>query len=206
MSPVRFAYRPAHRHIRLVTWAIVIALTAATAFVLWQGDRAPRTSTDVPLGGPFTLVDTEGNAVTERVLAGRAHAIFFGFTTCPDVCPTTLAEMSVMLSELGPDAENLDVYFITVDPARDDPARLKSYLSAFGDRIAGLTGSEEQVAAVTSAYKVYHQKVPTEGGDYTMDHTASVFLFDDAGQFRGTISYGEQHDDALAKLKRLVAT
>jgi protein SCO1 len=194
----------AMRIVRIATWALVIALTAATAVVLWRGDARPPGVEEAAIGGPFTLVDADGRPVTEAALAGRAHALFFGFTHCPDVCPTTLADMSVLLAELGSAADRIDVYFVTVDPERDDAATLKSYLSSFDGRIRGLTGTEADVETMVSAYKVYRRKVETEGGDYTMDHTAAVYLFDAGGQFKGTISYGESQEDALAKLKRLV--
>jgi protein SCO1/2 len=194
------------KFVRLATWALVIALVAATGWVLWRGDAPTVTgSGEVAIGGPFSLTDTDGNRVDQSILAGRRHAIFFGFTHCPEVCPTTLAELSGLVEELGPDGEKLDVYFVSVDPARDDAATLKDYLSSFGTRIRGLTGTEDDVAVIAKAYKVFYRKVPTESGDYTMDHTAGVFLFDADGRFQGTIAYGEPHDDALAKLKRLVS-
>ena len=194
------------RIVRLATWALVIALTVATAVVLWRGDAVPPSTEEVAaIGGPFTLVDTDGQTVTEKSLAGRPHAIFFGFTHCPEVCPTTLSEISVLVDDLGPDGEKLDVYFVTVDPERDDPETIKSYLSSFSGKIEGLTGTEDEVATITTAYKVFRRKVPTDDGDYTMDHSAGVYLFGADGRFRGTIAYGENHDDALAKLKRLVS-
>ncbi|HUG61059.1 MAG TPA: SCO family protein [Methylomirabilota bacterium] len=193
------------RIVRLATWALVIALTFATAIVLWRGDAVPPSTEDVAIGGPFNLVDTDGQTVTEKSLEGRPHAIFFGFTHCPEVCPTTLSEISVLVDDLGPDGEKLDVYFVTVDPERDDPQTIKSYLSSFSGKIEGLTGTEDEIATIATAYKVYRRKVPTDGGDYTMDHSASVYLFGADGRFRGTIAYGENHDDALAKLKRLVS-
>ena len=196
------------RIVRIATWSLVAALTLATGFVLWQG-RDPATPTvtttgEAAIGGPFTLVDTEGNRVDQSILAGRAHAIFFGFTHCPDVCPTTLSEMTVLLDELGPDAEKLDVYFVTVDPERDTAEHLANYLDSFSGRIRGLTGTEAEITDMVDKYRVYRRKVPTDDGDYTMDHTAAVFLFGPDGRFRGTLSYGEAQEDALAKLKRLV--
>lgn len=193
--------------VRLATWALILVLLAATGWVIWSGQRAGETlDSGVPaIGGPFTLVNTAGETVTEKIFEGAPHAIFFGFTHCPDVCPTTLGEMTLMMQELGPDADKLKVAFVSVDPERDTPAFLKDYLSAFDARFIGLTGTDEQVADAVAKYRIYRRKVPTEGGDYTMDHTASVFLFDASGAFKGTISYGEPQADALAKLKRLVA-
>jgi protein SCO1/2 len=198
------------RAVRIVTWALVVALVAVTGWVIWRGNTAPQgtviSSGEAAIGGPFTLVNTGGETVTEQIFAGRPHAIFFGFTHCPDVCPTTLAEITVLLGKMGADGDKLDVAFITVDPERDTPAYLKEYLAAFSDRVIGLTGSEAQVADVVAKYRVYRRKVPGENGDYTMDHTAAMFLFGADGAFRGTISYGEAEADALAKLKRLVAS
>ena len=194
------------RIVRLASWALVLALTVGTVVVLWRGE-APGTAGDATaIGGPFTLVDTDGQPVTEKTLAGRPYAMFFGFTHCPDVCPTTLSEISVLLDDLGEESGKLDVYFVSVDPERDDPETLRSYLSSFSGRIEGLTGTDAEVGAMADAYRVYRRKVPTEDGDYTMDHSAGVYLFGADGSFRGTISYGEGHDDALAKLKRLVNT
>lgn len=194
--------------IRLATWALVAALVVATGVVIWRGQAAPEQAADAgqaDIGGPFTLVGTDGKPVTESALAGRPHAIFFGFTHCPDVCPTTLSEMTLLLEQLGPDAEKLDVWFVTVDPERDTPEVMASYLSSFSGRIRGLTGSEAQVEDMVAKYRVYRRKVPNEGGDYAMDHTAAVLLFGADGGFRGTLSSGEPETDRLAKVKRLVA-
>jgi protein SCO1/2 len=196
------------RWIRIATWALVAVLVAATGWVVWRGQTPPPESAAADaaaIGGPFTLVGVDGQPVTEAVFAGKPHAIFFGFTHCPDVCPTTLGEISLMLQDLGAEAKDLQVAFVSIDPERDTPAFLKDYLSAFSDRIIGLTGSEAQVTDMVEKYRVYRRKVPGENGDYTMDHTAAVFLFDRTGAFKGTISYGEPQQDAMAKLKRLVA-
>lgn len=193
--------------VRIAAWLTIFALIAVTGWSLWRGGVEPAvtSSGEAAVGGPFTLVDTESKPVDQTIFAGRPHAVFFGFTHCPDVCPTTLGEMSLMLQDLGADADKLTVAFVTVDPERDTPAAMRDYLSAFDARIVGLTGSEQQIADVTAKYRVYRAKVPGENGDYTMDHTAAVFLFGSDGGFRGTISYGEKKEDALAKLKRLVA-
>ncbi len=194
------------RIVRIGTWSLVLALTIATAVVLWRGETMPPATQDaVAIGGPFTLVDTDGHRVTEKALEGRPYAIFFGFTHCPDVCPTTLSEVSLLLDDLGPESQKLDVYFVTVDPERDDPETLKSYLSSFSGRIEGLTGTEAEIETIAAAYRIYRRKVPTEdGSDYSMDHSASVYLFGADGRFRGTISFGESREDALEKLRRLV--
>ena len=137
-------------------------------------------------------------------MLGRPAVVFFGFTYCPEVCPTTLADLTTWLGELGPDADRLRVFFITVDPARDTPGELAKYLSSFDPRIRGLTGNAADIDGVAKAFGIYYQRIEIEGG-YTMDHTASVLLLDASGRFAGTISYQEQKAVAVAKLKRLAA-
>ena len=135
------------------------------------------------VGGPFHLVDQDGKAVSDEDMKGRPFLVFFGFTHCPDVCPTTLFDMSQMLRALGPDAGRIGVLFITVDPERDTPAVLKDYLSNFDPHLLGLTGDPAAVNAALKAFRVYAKKVPLEGGDYTMDHIAVVYLMDKNGRF-----------------------
>ena len=130
--------------------------------------------------------------------------MFFGFTHCPEVCPTTLFDLTRDLEALGADAAKLNVVFITVDPERDTPALMKTYLSSFDPRIVGLTGSDAEIAAAAKAYKVYYRKVPTDS-DYTMDHTATIFLMDSRGEFFGTSNFQEAEQTRRDKLKRLVA-
>ena len=138
-------------------------------------------------------------------LKGRIAVVFFGYTHCPDVCPTTLGEYAALKERLGPDAGKIDLLFVTVDPERDTPAVLKDYLSSFGDVVLGLTGSRPQVDAMIRAFNVYARKAPGADGDYGMDHTASSFLFDAGGHYRGTIAYMEDQETALQKLKTLIA-
>ncbi|MBX3537193.1 MAG: SCO family protein [Chelatococcus sp.] len=134
------------------------------------------------VGGPFTLTAQDGRTVTNKDFLGAPFLVFFGFTHCPDVCPTTLFEASELLRAAGPQGDKLRVLFVTVDPERDTPEVLKSYLGAFDPRIIGLSGSPETIAAVLKSYKVYARKVPTSDG-YTMDHTAMVYLMDAKGRF-----------------------
>ena len=135
------------------------------------------------VGGPFHLVDQDGKAVSDEDMKGRPFLVFFGFTHCPDICPTTLFDMSQMLHTLGPDAGRIGVLFITVDPERDTPAVLKDYLSNFDPHLRGLTGDPAAVNVALKAFRVYAKKVPLEGSDYTMDHTAVVYLMDKNGRF-----------------------
>lgn len=191
--------------IRYVAWGLVIlvAAFAAAASIGWYtGELGNQNKTAI--GGPFTLVDTEGNTVTEADFEGKPRAMFFGFTFCPDVCPTTLYEAGGWLDALGDKADDLNLLYITVDPERDTPEQMKLYLSSFDPRIIGLSGSREQIDEVIKNYRVYARKVDLDDGGYTMDHTASVMLFDADGNFSGTIDYREPTDNAEAKLKRLV--
>lgn len=193
------------RTLRLASW-IAVAVAAfglAIVFWLWFGERQTRQA-ELAYGGPFELVDTRGESFTHEDLAGKPYAIFFGFTHCPDVCPTTAAEMDAWMDALGDEAEDMRFVFVTVDPERDTPELLGRYLDSFDERIIGLTGTPEAVDTMLSHYKIFARKVPLEGGEYTMDHTASVILIDSRGDFFATISYGENSETALAKLRRLV--
>ena len=194
--------------IRLALWGLVaVAVFAAGALFLGHLQEAARQGASLPgaarLGGDLELVDHNGNAFSSQALKGKPHAIFFGFTHCPDICPTTLFEMTKHLNELGPKADALKVLFITVDPDRDTPEHLKTYLSAFDDRIVGLTGNEKQVASAIKGYRVFAEKVPTSDGDYTMNHTATVYLFDGKGTLASTLSWEEDENTRPAKLARL---
>ena len=159
----------------------------------------------ITVGGPFELVDADGKPFPSSKLEGRPFAIFFGYTHCPDVCPTTLMEMTNHLAKLGADGERLRIVFVTIDPARDTAPYLKTYLTAFDPRIAGLTGSEPQVTQIAKAFRIFYQKEPGKDGEYTMNHTATVFLMDGNGRFAGTLSYQEEEGVQLAKLRRLIA-
>jgi protein SCO1/2 len=169
-------------------------------------DAAAKTlpSSALAIGGPFTLVDTHGAVVTERDLLGKPSAMFFGYTGCPDICPTTLLDLTEWMKAMGADADKLNVVFVTIDPARDTPAKLADYLSSFDPRIRGLSGTDAQIAAIAKAYHVYYERVPDGHGGYSMDHTASVFLMDAEGGFAGTLSFEEDPKTSLAKLERLV--
>jgi len=181
---------------------LVAALTLLAA-VLLLVPEPQQNQGRVPIGGPFRLTSHEGKPVTDQDLKGKPFVVFFGFTHCPEVCPTTLYGLTQDLEALGKDADKLRVAFITVDPAQDTPELMKTYLSSFDPRIVGLTGTEEEIAAVARAYKVYYRKVPTEGG-YTMDHTASIFLMDSKGDFYGTSNFQESDEIRRGKLRQLV--
>ena len=153
------------------------------------------------VGGPFHLVDQDGKAVSDEDMKGRPFLVFFGFTHCPDICPTTLFDMSQMLHTLGPDAGRIGVLFITVDPERDTPAVLKDYLSNFDPHLRGLTGDPAAVNAALKAFRVYAKKVPLEGSDYTMDHTAVVYLMDKNGRFVAPFNMKRTAEAKVADLR-----
>jgi protein SCO1/2 len=204
--------RGALRLVRRIAWAAVgfAALSLAVGWFVTDGPwgRRPAVATgpaSLAIGGPFALVDQRGRSVTERDFAGRPMAVFFGFTHCPDICPTTLGEFAEYRAALGADADRMHWIFVTVDPARDTPAHLADYIALFDPAVVGLTGSEAQVASAASAFRVSYRRVELEGGGYTMDHTASVFLLDSAGRFAGTIDFKEPAAVALEKLRLLVA-
>lgn len=158
-----------------------------------------------PYGGTFQLVDQHGAAITQAAFRGHPSALFFGFTHCPEVCPTTLFELDGWLKQLGPAGDPIKAYFISVDPERDTVEAMNTYVGNVSSRITGITGEPGKVARMVKDFGIYANKVPLDGADYTMDHTASVLLLDRQGVFSGTIAYGEDPKAALAKLKRLAA-
>lgn len=153
----------------------------------------------------FQLIDKDGQAFSSATLAGVPYAIFFGFTHCPDVCPTTLTEMTNHLASLGPDADRLKVVFVTVDPERDTPAQIKAYLSSFDARIIGLTGSIDQIAAATALWKAFYNRLPESHGSYTIVHSAYVYLVDRKGRTTGTMGFNDPEAEQLKKLRALLA-
>jgi protein SCO1/2 len=153
------------------------------------------------IGGPFQLTDNSGQQVTEKNLRGHPSLIFFGFTHCPDVCPTALFEMSEVMRALGPDAARVNAYFISVDPERDTVAAMKDYLSSFDPHLTALPGSPEAIAQELSGYRVYAKKVPQKDGDYTMDHTALIYLMDRGGNFVKPFDLKRTPEEAAAELK-----
>lgn len=158
------------------------------------------------IGGPFTLVDDTGATVTDKTLAGKPYAIYFGYTYCPDVCPTTLFDLTRWIKSLGPDADKLNYVFVTVDPERDTPKVMHAYVNSFDKRIRGFTGTPAQIAQIATEYRVYYKKVPTSDGSYLMDHSAVIYLMTADEKFDTVIPYQEKDALALAKLKNLIAS
>jgi protein SCO1/2 len=154
------------------------------------------------VGGPFHLEDQNGKPVSDEDMEGRPFLVFFGFVHCPDVCPTTLFEISEVMRQLGKDADRIGALLITVDPERDTPAALKDYLSSFDPHLRGLSGDPAAINAAIKAYRVYAKKIPLEGGDYTMDHTAVVYLMDKDGHFVAPFNLKRSPEAAAAELRR----
>ncbi|MCX2723711.1 SCO family protein [Roseibium salinum] len=196
---------------RYAAWAAVAALAVVSGALIYQQTTGNRNSGALieplaTIGGPFELVNGSGETVSDKTFAGKPSVMFFGFTYCPDVCPTTLSELQGWMEALGKDAEKLNYAFVTVDPERDTPEVMRDYVHAFDERITPLTGSREQVDAMLKAYRVYSKKVPLDDGDYTMDHSAAIYLMNADNKFVGTIAYGEAQETALKKLRRLIDT
>ena len=177
------------------------SLLVGLLLMFWALGGVKGVATPVAIGGPFQLTDQSGAAVTEKSLQGRPTLIFFGFTHCPDVCPTSLFEISEVLRAMGTDADRVNAYFISVDPERDNVQAMKDYLSSFDPHLKGLTGDPATVAKVLGEYRVYAKKVPLKDGDYTMDHTALVYLMDRDGKFVAPFNLKRSPDEAAADLK-----
>ncbi|MCZ8269970.1 MAG: SCO family protein [Beijerinckiaceae bacterium] len=190
--------------VRLTAWAAIGIITVALLYVLLNPvDREQGTGV-ASIGGPFRLADHDGQIVTDASLRGKPYALFFGFTHCPDVCPTSMLEITNDLNALGNAAKDFRVYFVTVDPARDTAALLKEYTGSFDSRIIGLVPKDEaELANMARLYRAIYRKVDTPSG-YTMDHTASIYLMDAQGQFFGTLDSREAPGVRQAKLKRLL--
>jgi protein SCO1/2 len=189
---------------RVVSILIVVVAVSAAALgylYLTPGNGASA----VPIGGPIHLTDQDGKPFDSASLDGKPYAVFFGFTHCPDACPTTLSEIARAEDEIGAPAKELTTLFVTVDPERDTPTVLKEYISNFGGNTIALSGTPEQVAAAAKTYRVFYKKVPTSDGGYTMDHTAVLYLMGRKGEFHDVIAYSEEHDRYVEKLKKLLA-
>ena len=197
------------RWIRIGLWVLVglAAIAGLVIALMPKPARAPIASSQsmTEIGGPFTLTGTDGKPFSSERLAGKPYALFFGFTHCPDVCPTTLARLTRLRTKLGRGDDSFAIVLVTVDPERDTPAALARYAGLFGTPVIALTGTSAAIDGVKKQYGVYSAKVPQDSGDYNVDHTASVFLIDRTGKFAATISPGEGDDAARAKLERLTS-
>ena len=198
---------------RLVLWGLVAeaALVFALMNLGWMPppqavppSRSGITNDALPVGGEFSLVDPNGQQRTWGEFRGRPVAMFFGFTHCPDICPTTLSDLSGVLADLKDRGDAVQVIFVTGDPKRDTPEVLRDYLQSFDPRIVGLTGSESEINQAFKVFRAFRAIVPLEKGDYTVNHSASVFLYDQAGRFAGTLDPEEPVKIRLDKMIRLV--
>ncbi|MDL2408915.1 SCO family protein [Rhizobium calliandrae] len=194
--------------VRIVVWIVVIIVAGLLGWLSFGTTRAPDVASAGPYGVPFTLVAQNGQPISDQAFRGKPSALFFGYTHCPDVCPTTLFELNGWMQKVDPDGTKLNAYFVTVDPERDTPAIMNQYVSNVSSRITGISGDPDKVMEMVKGFRVYAKKVPLDekdpNGDYSMDHTASVFLFDSAGRFAGTIAYQEDPDVAVKKLENLI--
>lgn len=189
---------------RLVSILVVVAAVSAAAvgYLYLNQSGGPASAA---IGGPIKLTDQDGKPFDSASLAGKPYAVFFGFTHCPEACPTTLSEIARTEDEIGDPAKELTTLFITVDPERDTPAVMKDYISNFGGNTIGLSGTPEEIAKAAKEYRVFYKKVPTSDGSYTMDHTAVLYLMDRKGEFRDIIAYSEDHSRFVEKFKKLLA-
>src|SRR3979411_608098 len=186
----------------VIVAAFAGSLLVGLLLILWALGGLRNVAAPAAIGGPFQLTDQRGQAVTDHSLQGHPTLIFFGFTHCPDVCPTSLFEISEVLRSMGKDADRVNAYFISVDPERDTAAAMTAYLSRLAPHLEGLTGNPDAVAKVISAYRVYARKVPLKDGDYTMDHTALIYLMDRDGRFVSPFNLKRTPDEAGAVLTR----
>jgi protein SCO1 len=197
------------RGVRIVLWMLVGFALLAFAFLMLRPAPRPVVASEPlelsSIGGPFTLTGSDGKPFASSSLAGKPYAIFFGFTHCPDVCPTTLARMVRLRQQLGAGDRPFEIIFVTVDPQRDRPAEVGKYAELFDSPVTGLTGSPAQIEQVKKQFGIFSQQVPDGDGGYSVDHTATVLLFDRQGRFTATIAPEEKDSAALAKLKRITA-
>ena len=177
-----------------------LALGAGVALRGVLDAHAPATVA-AELGAPFELVDQNGETITEAAFEGRPSLLFFGFTRCPEVCPTTVYDMETWLTDLDVGMDEIGAYFVSVDPERDTPEFLRDYLEPQSDRILGITGEPKEVWDMARSWRVYWQKRPVGGGDYTLDHYASIFVLDRNGHARDLIAYGEEAESAKRKIR-----
>ena len=186
----------------VIVTAFATSLLLGLLIMLWALGGVRGVPAPAAIGGPFQLTDQSGTTVTDKSLQGRPSLIFFGFTHCPDVCPTSLFEISEVLRALGKDADRVNAYFVSVDPERDSKEAMKDYLSSFDPHLKGLTGDPEAIAKMLTTYRVYAKKVPLKDGDYTMDHTALTYLMDRDGKFVAPFNLNRTPEEAAADLKR----
>ncbi|MCL6698166.1 SCO family protein [Sphingomonas sp. NSE70-1] len=197
------------KQLRLGLWVLVGLVAAGLVVFLWQESKTEQPAFSQTslgtIGGPFNLTASSGKPFSSAELNGKPAAVFFGFTHCPDVCPTTLARLTKLRRDLGKGNDALSIVFISVDPERDTPAEVDTYMKLYDTPVIGLTGTPAQIEQVKKQFGIFSRKVEQPGGGYSVDHTATVILLDRNGQFSSTIAMEEGNDVALAKLRRITA-
>jgi len=194
--------RAMSRTMKALLGAWIFALAVAAGWIGWDAWHGGKPS----IGGPFALTDQDGRTVTSDSLKGKPTLIYFGFTYCPDVCPTSLLLMENAIQQLGPAAaKKVNLVFITIDPERDTAELLKGYVTNFGPTFIGLTGTPQQIAEVARAYRVYYQKVPgKDGGPYLMDHSSILYLLDRNGRFVTHFTHDAKAEAIAAAVGKLL--
>ena len=195
----------------LIPYLLLVAALAGVG-LWWQAHQAPDspllgkviTTGSIDVGGPFTLTDQHGKRVSSSDFRGRYQLVYFGYSMCPDVCPTTLAVMSAALDKMGIDQSRIVPVFITIDPDRDTPAVLKKYMAAFGPRFVGLTGKPDEIADVEKEFRVYARKQPLAGGKYGMDHSSVIYLMGPDGKLVGFYDDPISPEDLAKDLKKKI--
>jgi protein SCO1/2 len=191
---------------RAIFAALIVLLGVAGAWLGYEIYRQTAITYEQPYGVAFNLTDQYGQPITEQAFRGHPTAIFFGYTHCPEICPTTIYEMNGWFETLGDEGKNIKAYFITIDPERDTPEMLGDYLGNVTDRVIGITGDPDAVRKMARGFNIYFKRIDGEDGEYNMDHTASVILLDSEGRFRKTIAFGEDTDSAIQKLRDIAKT
>ena len=198
------------KNFRRALWGSIAAICVVIVWLVYQIGETNEEMMHIPMGPDFTLTADDGSPITQAAFRQKPTALFFGFTHCPEVCPTTLYELNGWLHEVDPDGDKIDAYWITIDPEQDTPEMMRNYLFNVTDRVTGIAGDPDKVRAMADGFGIYYEKVPLDpndpDGDYTMNHSASVFLLNDGGVLQSTIAYQEDHDTAIEKLKRLIDT
>ncbi len=184
---------------RLLTAFVLAIFAGAAAFA-----QSPPMAPPVAAGGPFALTASDGSAVTERTYRGKWLLIYFGYTHCPDVCPTTLSEMASALVRLDQKAGQVQPLFITLDPRRDTVDVLSGYVKAFDERIVGLTGTPQQIAAAARAYQVFYERVDRDDGDYLIDHSSYLYVMDPDGRFKAAWPSDRSGDEMAEDLRAMM--
>lgn len=175
-----------------------VLVTVLVGVMAWVAADSRRPG---PFKAEFSLVNDRGNPVGPSIFHGSPALVYFGYTHCPEVCPTTLYEMADWLQTLGPEGRSLKAYFFSIDPERDTPEVMRSYVTAFTDRIAGITGDPQEMKKVVDGWMVHSSKLPSTDGDYHMSHTVSVLLVGADGRLKSTIDYGVEKEQAISQIR-----